>query len=523
MTRPADRNEGSGVDVDLRGLALRVLMGSFEGEAVPDWMLRRLGEGLGSVCLFASNLASNLASNPHGDDAQVRRTTDTLHAASPRGCLIALDEEGGDVTRLDFRRGSRVPGAAALGTVDDVPLTHRVMAGLGRRLRTAGIDLDLAPVADVNSEPDNPVIGVRSFGADPQLVARHVAAAVDGLQGQGVAACVKHFPRHGATTEDSHLAAPRLDLPLELLRERELVPFGAAVGAGVAAVMTSHVLVSSLDGERPASTSPAVLGLLRTELGFEGLIVSDALDMAGVRVPYGGEPRAAVASLAAGADLLCLGAAVDEAFLTGVVDEVVAAVGDGRLALARLVEAAGRVDALVDRLAGGLLADGRSAAAPAGGDAADCRVAARAALRLDGAVPDLAGALVLEFEVAPGIAQGAVPWGIGEHLAELLPGVRHRSVHEGDELPPTAGRPLVAVVRDAHRHPWVSAALASLLVDRPDAVVVETGWPGPGPLPGRVRLRTYGASLVTRVAAAELLAGDRDRAGGAAWSEGVAR
>jgi beta-N-acetylhexosaminidase len=479
---------------DIRGLALRVLMASFEGEQVPGWMLRRLGEGLGSVCLFGSNLGSN-----GSDDAQARRTTDTLRAASTRGCLVAVDEEGGDVTRLDVDLGSRVPGAAALGAVDDVELTRRVAAGVGRRLRAAGIDLDLAPVADVNSEPDNPVIGVRSFGADPHLVARHVVASVEGLQGEGVAACVKHFPGHGATTEDSHVAAPRLDLSLELLGERELVPFAAAVGAGVAAVMTSHVLVPALDAERPATTSPTVLGLLRTGFGFDGLIVSDALDMAGVRVPYGGEPYAAVASLAAGADLLCLCADGDEAFLTGVVDEVMAAVGDGRLPLARLAEAAGRVDALVDRLAG------RPAAGAADPGAAD--EAARRALRLDGELPGLAGALVLEFEVAPGIAAGALPWGIGEPLAQLLPGVEQRSLFPGDDLPPADGRPLVAVVRDAHRHPWVAAALVSLLADRPDTVVVETGWPGPDPLPGRVRLWTYGASRATREAAAELLAG----------------
>jgi beta-N-acetylhexosaminidase len=228
--------------------------------------------------------------------------------------------------------------------------------------------------------------------------------------------------------------------------------------------------------------------------------------MAGVRVPYGGEPGAAVASLAAGADLLCLCADGDEAMLTGVADEIVAAVGDGRLPITRLAEAAGRVDALVARLAAG--PDGVRTEV----DPADAAVAARAALRLDGELPDLAGALVLEFEVAPGIAAGAVPWGIGGELAGLLPGVERRSVRGGDELPGADGRPLVAVVRDAHRHPWVDGALRSLVAGRPDTVVVEMGWPdvdaadGRGRLPGRVRLWTYGASLVTRVAAAELLA-----------------
>ena len=176
--------------------------------------------------------------------------------------------------------GSPVLGPAALGAADDLDLTRDTGRPVGAELAAAGVDLDLAPVADVNSNPDNPVIGTRSFGADPGR-RRHVVAWLLGLQETGVAACVKHFPGHGDTAEDSHLALPTVDADLDVLAERELVPFAAAVEAGVAAVMTSHILVPALDPDLPATLSPRVLALLRERLGFDRRIVTDALDMAG--------------------------------------------------------------------------------------------------------------------------------------------------------------------------------------------------------------------------------------------------
>jgi beta-N-acetylhexosaminidase len=510
---------------ELRRQAHRVLMASFYGTEIPGWLATGLADGIGSICLFGSNLT--------GDDEQVRKLAAALHAAAPDGTLVTLDEEGGDVTRLDARRGSPTAGHAVLGAADDPVLTRRVAAGLGRRLRGLGIDLDLGPVADVNCEPDNPVIGVRSFGADPARVARHVEAFVGGLQDAGTAACVKHFPGHGATVEDSHLSVPRLDLDLATLRERELVPFAAAVRAGAAAVMTSHIVITALDAERPATTSPPVLELLRRDLGFDGVVVTDALDMVGASRPYGGIPNAAVAALAAGADLLCLGpdhyAGEQQVLLPAVVDAVITAVLEGRLEPARLAEAAGRVDRLVNRW--------RSAANQSGSlidSSADESIkstdpmspdpnplAARLALWLessDGRIPPLAGAVVVEFDVAPGIAAGPVPWGLTAPLARLLPGIEARRADRNDpssvagHLRASTGRPLVAVVRDAHRHHWVAEQLAELAAARPDLVTVETGWPvmdeigKPIGLPGATRVWTYGGSAVSLKAVAELLA-----------------
>ena len=260
-------------------------------------MLDRLRDGLGGVCIFGPNVESA---------EQLRTLNATLRAANP-DAVIAIDEEGGDVTRLFYDRGAPFPGNAVLGRIDDVELTRRVAAAVGAALVATGCTLTFAPDVDVNANPDNPVIGVRSFGADAELVAAHTAAWVDGLQQTGVAASAKHFPGHGDTATDSHLELPVVDLPVETLRARELVPFRAAIAAGSRTIMTSHILLPQLDAEHPATFSARILqGLLRGELGFDGVIVTDALDMAGASGVHG-IPEAAVRALAAGCDLLCIG------------------------------------------------------------------------------------------------------------------------------------------------------------------------------------------------------------------------
>src|SRR3954451_14454829 len=224
----------------IESAALRVLLPSFAGTTLPGDALRLLEEGLGGLCLFGSNTAD-------GADA-VAAYTARVRTVSP-GAVIAVDEEGGDVTRLHIPDGSPVLGPLALGAADDLALTRAVGRAIGVELAGLGITLDLGPVADVNSNPDNPVIGTRSFGSSAAAAAAHVAAWTLGLQSAGVAACAKHFPGHGDTAEDSHLALPVLEVDLSVLAERELVPFEAAVGAGTAAVMTSHVVVPALDPE----------------------------------------------------------------------------------------------------------------------------------------------------------------------------------------------------------------------------------------------------------------------------------
>ncbi|MGH9113208.1 MAG: glycoside hydrolase family 3 protein, partial [Acidimicrobiales bacterium] len=317
-------------DDDLRRAAAATLLSSFAGDRVPGWLARRVGEGLGGVCLYGSNR-----------DADQPAVSAMLHGLRP-DVIVSLDEEGGDVTRLEAATGSSVPGNAALGAVDDVELTRRVAVALGRALAAAGVDLDLAPCADVNTDPANPVIGVRSFGADVDLVARHTAASVAGLQAAGVAACVKHFPGHGAVAVDSHLDLPTVTAPLDVLRRRELVPFRAAIDAGCAAVMTAHLLVPALD-DLPATVSRRILtDLLRGELGFTGCVVTDALDMAGIGGPAA-IPTNVVRAIAAGADLCCLGPDNTDELVGACVDALVAAVGTGELPESRLRDAAATV------------------------------------------------------------------------------------------------------------------------------------------------------------------------------------
>jgi len=455
---------------ELDSLALRVQLPGFPGTSYDGEVLALFEEGLGGACLFGSNTASGARS--------VQGLAASVSDVAP-GALLAIDEEGGDVTRLHTDAGSPVLGAAGLGVVDDLDLTRATGRAVGDDLVALGIRLDLAPVADVNSNPDNPVIGTRSFGADPDRVAAHVAAWVAGLQEAGVSACVKHFPGHGDTGEDSHVALPTLEADPGLLRRRELPPFVAAVAAGADAVMTSHLLVRALDPALPATLSPTVLGLLRSELGFDGAVVTDALDMAGASAGRG-IPEAAVLALAAGADLLCPGAEKDVALVRDVQRAVVDAVRGGRLGEDRLVDAADRVSRLGTRGSHGTATG-----------LAPLTAAARRALTVEGTVPRLVDAQVVRLAGPANIAMGDAGWGLRPDL-ELAP----------DQAVPECTGPLVVEVRDAHRQPAVSAFLARIPEDRP-VLVVEWGWPGPAP--GRPRLCTHGTSRPMVAAVTEVL------------------
>ncbi|MFK4868570.1 glycoside hydrolase family 3 protein [Streptomyces sp. CSMPJR101] len=487
----------SGTDTLTRD-ALTVLQPGFTGTTAPDWLLRRLGEGLASVGLFGRNIASpeQLAALT----AQLRAERDDV--------LVAIDEEGGDVTRLEVRTGSSFPGNHALGAVDDVDLTRQVAAELGRRLAACGVNLNWAPSADVNSNPANPVIGVRSFGADTALAARHTAAYVTGLQSAGVAACTKHFPGHGDTAVDSHHALPRIDADASVLAERELAPFRAAIAAGTRAVMSAHILVPALDLDRPATLSRAVLTeLLRGELGYTGLIVTDGMEMQAIAATYGIE-RGSVLAIAAGADAICVGGGLaDDETVRRLRDALVTAVREGDLPEARLAEAAERVRELAHW----------TTATTA--DAAEARpdiglVAARRALRLTGAgsfTPLTGAPYVAAFTPVANIAVGdETPWGVAAELAGLLPGTRTGSYTGEDAaraaLEAAGDRRIVAVVRDEHRHPWMATALDDLLTARPDTIVVEMGVPQATPR-GALHIATHGAARVCGRAAAEVIAG----------------
>ncbi|MEV0722808.1 glycoside hydrolase family 3 N-terminal domain-containing protein [Micromonospora purpureochromogenes] len=478
-----------GLDPGLRRLALGTLLAAYPGPVPPQWAVDLVAEGLAGHTLFGTNVH---------DPAQVAASTLALRAGRP-DVLIAIDEEGGDVTRLAHATGSPYPGNAALGAVDDTALTGRVYAAIGAELAALGITVNLAPTVDVNTADENPVIGTRSFGADPARVAAHSAAAVAGLQSAGVAACAKHFPGHGATMADSHHELPTVDVSPALLRERDLPPFAAVVEAGTRAVMTAHIRVPALTGDGPATFSRAVLvDLLRGEYGFTGTVITDALEMQGAALAAGGVGPAAVRALAAGADLLCIGAKVDAALVEHVAGEIVAAIDDGRLDRARVEEAAGRTAALA--------AWTRAAGIPPATPTDLGYAAARRAVRVEGEVDGLARPLVVQLHATATMAEGRVPWGLGPHL-DGLEEVRVVAT----ETDPAAlgrladGRPIVLVGRHLHRLPG-GAELVDALAAAYPVTVVEMGWPGRWrPTGVRAFVTTYGASHANGRAAAEAL------------------
>ncbi|MFH8528703.1 glycoside hydrolase family 3 protein [Streptomyces tendae] len=491
---------------ELRRLALSVLQPGFVGTEAPDWILRDIGDGLASVVLFSRNIVST---------EQVARLTAQLRAENP-DLIVAIDEEAGDVTRIESATGSSRPGNFALGTVDDPALTEAVAADLGRQLRAAGVSLDYAPSADVNSNPDNPIIGVRSFGSDPEVVSRHTTAWIRGLQSSGVAACAKHFPGHGDVAVDSHHDLPAYPAGRDEIAAQALPPFRAAVAAGVRAVMSGHLLVPAYDPDLPATLSRRILhGLLREELGFDGLVVSDAIEMGAVTRRYGID-GATVKAVAAGVDAVCVGGeSAEEATVALLVKALTAAVTGGELAEERLAGAADRVREFA-RWSAGLRAAG--AAQDTTGDGIG-HVAARRALRLTGAaraaLPLTAAPHVVELAPVTNMAVGKeTPWGVAGPLAERLPGttsvrVRGQELEEGTvalescALEPAVGRPLVIVARDAARHAWMSRAVTGLTAARPDAIVVEMGLPGA--TTAEAQIFTHGASAASGVAAAEVL------------------
>jgi beta-N-acetylhexosaminidase len=485
----------TGMDRALHRMALGTMLASFPGTVPPAWAGRLLEEGLAGYVLFGYNVA---------DPEQLRDLVIRLHEVRP-DAIVGIDEEGGDVTRLAHAEGSHYPGNAALGAADDTDLTRQVYRAIGTELHDVGITLNLAPDVDVNSSDQNPIIGTRSFGTDPALVARHTTAAVTGLQSAGVAACAKHFPGHGATVADSHEELPTVDASLDVLRERELPPFVAAIEAGARAVMTAHIRVPALTGDLPATLSRRVLtDLLRDQLGFTGAVLTDALEMRGACGDIG-IPQAAVRALAAGADVLCIGAKVDADLVAATAAAVVAAVREGRVPGSRLEQAAQRTADLATT-------PPVSGPGVSPGHAFHLAVtAARRALRVEGSLPRLDRPLLVQIDSPATIAAGELPWGIAPYLdngaAADLVRVRPDDGTTAEQLLNRGdGRQILVVSRDTHRHRFARDLVAALAARHPDVVLVEMGWPATWRPEGlRAYLATYGSSRANARAAAEAL------------------
>jgi beta-N-acetylhexosaminidase len=305
----------------------------FDGTSPPDELLDLLrAREVGGISLFARNVR---------DASQTR---DLVSALADAGRVpIAVDQEGGNVVRLGF--GTVFPSAMALGATRDPALVERVAAAVARELRAFGIRVLLAPVCDVNVEPDNPVIGTRAFSDDPVLCASMADAWIRGAQGQGVACTAKHFPGHGATSADSHFVRQDVADDRDTIERRDLLPFRAAIGAQVAQVMPAHVRYPALDG-RPATYSATILqGLLRGRLGFDGVICSDALEMQGATLE---DAVPAAEAIAAGVDVAHLSRfnGYEEA-----IDGIERAVTMGAIRPERMVDALRRARAFAARYA----------------------------------------------------------------------------------------------------------------------------------------------------------------------------
>lgn len=252
---------------------------------------------IGGIILFQRNIDSELESSAEKLSNLTRDLQQIAHDAGHRLPLfIGIDQENGLVTRIKPPLAVQLPGAMAIGATGSTAMAEEVAYATGQVLNRFGININYAPVADINSEPKNPVIGVRSFSDNPEIVGDFVSATTRGLRNSGVIPCVKHFPGHGDTAVDSHYGLPVICKSKEQLDACELVPFKRAVAEGVEAVMTAHISLPGLGGDGlPASMSATAIKILRQEMGFDGVVISDCLEMDAVRANYGVEKSAVTA------------------------------------------------------------------------------------------------------------------------------------------------------------------------------------------------------------------------------------
>jgi len=314
----------------------------FPGLSPESGVERLIDDGVGGIILFKRNVESA---------AQVASLVRALKTRAGRPLLASVDQEGGRVARLRGPPFTALPPMRQLGMTGDAALVERAGRLLALEVRALGFDVDFAPVLDVDTNPANPVIGDRSFHPSAAEVARLGVALARGLEAGGVASCAKHFPGHGDTTKDSHLDLPSLPHDLKRLHEVELLPFAAYAKAGLASMMTAHVIFDALDPGVPATMSARVMdGLLRKELGFQGVVISDDLEMKAISDHFTVE-RAVVEGVKAGVDcfLVCHQASVQRS----AIEALVKAVESGEVKLERVQQARARLDALARRFVHG--------------------------------------------------------------------------------------------------------------------------------------------------------------------------
>lgn len=469
---------------------------AFDGDRAPQPLLRAIREGhVGGIVLFAYR------GNVRSAD-QVRAMLDEIQGAALAGGLppvpIAVDQEGGSVVRIGYR--AVFPSAMAMAAAGDVTLVERAARAVARGLRADGIAVNLAPVCDVVTDPRNTVIGTRSFGDDPARVAMLAAAWVRASQAEGVAAIAKHFPGHGAVASDPHTSFVAVATDRRSLDERELVPFRAVFTARAAGVMTAHVRYTALDDAAPATLSSAILtGILREELRYDGLCVTDALEMAGAGVDT--PQRVIVRAIEAGADVV--GA-------TGPLEHALAAaewIERGVRADRRAVAVA-RAAAFRDRWAIRDRADADDGEARA----LASEIAARAITHLGPPLPRLDGT-VRAVVLAP-LSSSPV-----EELSDPVSALERRlRARFGERLrfsrgaPPDGDGPLVVLSFGASHSPARAAQLRSLLANADALCVLRTPYDA-ALAPDRPALLSYSDVPASLDALVGVLAGERAATG----------
>lgn len=357
LAAPAVAGEPAAEEATLETMIGQMVMVGFRGlHADPESAIGQdIREGrVGGVILFDYDVA--LKSRPRNIEspAQVQALVQRLQAMTPGTLFVGVDQEGGKVMRLKPRYGfPDAPSAGALGEAGDSAAARDAGAAIGQTLSAVGINLNFAPVVDVDVNPDNPVIGGldRSFSSDPEEVTRLAAAFIEGMHSHGVFSCLKHFPGHGSSTEDSHLGLTDVT---RTWSQRELVPYRRLIAAGLAdMVMTAHIVNRTLDPELPASLSQRIItGILRHDLGYEGVVVSDDLQMGAIIHEYGAEEAASLA-VQAGVDILLFGNNLryEPDVARRVVAHLAQEVRAGRIDEARIRESYDRIRALKATLA----------------------------------------------------------------------------------------------------------------------------------------------------------------------------
>lgn len=471
---------------------------------------------LGGVIYFSRNVES---------PDQLRTLSRELQELVPDDgppLLLSIDQEGGRVARLSW--GTEQPSAMALGAADDSTLAARAGEAVGRELRSLGIDVDLAPVLDVNNNPDNPVIGVRSFGERPETVAELGSSFAGGLQDASVVACGKHFPGHGDTAVDSHRDLPVIDHDRERLDRVELRPFRRAIEAGIDAIMTTHVAFPTItaDAERPATLSPRVVtGLLREELGFDGLVFTDCMEMDAIADSVG-TVEGCVQAVEAGCDQICVSHTPEKQ--RAAIDAVVTAVESGRISESDIDESVRRILRAKRTYDAGTVGDDTQWVAAA----TDCRAVARTVaergvtlVRDDGDNLPLSQRpiQVYEFDSTRGsLAEetrddsGAFAEALSEAGATI-----DASVLDSGETPESGRTGDLTVVRtsDVAANPEQATVVRDLVAADANVVVVATRSPYDlAAFPGvETYLTTYDGTPPSLAAAADVLLGSREPTG----------